>query len=177
MSNDNASKCVKLQTNKGDIVIELNEKQAPVTVANFLQYVEQKFYDGLVFHRVIANFMIQGGGFDVDLADKPANPPIVNEASNGLKNDRGTLAMARTNDPNSATCQFFINHQDNDFLNYSSAAEPGYTVFAKVTDGLDVVDAIAAVKTSTQTATMRGGKTPMQDVPVEPVVIESARTE
>jgi cyclophilin family peptidyl-prolyl cis-trans isomerase len=157
---------VKLQTNKGDIVIELNEQAAPVTVKNFLTYVEEGFYDEVIFHRVIPNFMIQGGGFMAQMSRKETHLPIVNEAGNGLKNDRGTIAMARTNNPNSATSQFFINHKNNDFLNYVENKNPGYAVFGKVIEGMDVVDAIAQVMTTTQKG--------MGDVPVEPVVIKSA---
>ena len=161
-----AAKQVKLQTNKGDIVVELNEEAAPITAKNFLDYVEANFFNGTIFHRVINGFMIQGGGFAPDMTQKETREPIINEADNGLKNDRGSLAMARTNDPNSATGQFFINHKDNDFLNYAGPANPGYAVFAKVVDGLDVVDSIAEVETG------RSGH--HDDVPVEPVVIESA---
>ncbi len=157
---------VKLETTKGDIVIEINEKAAPVTAANFLQYVQDGFYDGTIFHRVIPNFMIQGGGFTPDMKQKAVRPPIVNEAKNGLKNKRGTLAMARTNDPGSATAQFFINHVDNAYLDYS-AGNPGYAVFGQVVDGMDIVDAIAKVKT--------GIKGMFQDVPEEAVVIKSAK--
>lgn len=164
---DVGSKMVKLEMSMGDIVIELNEESAPVTVKNFLQYVEDGFYDGTIFHRVIPNFMIQGGGFTTDMQQKATQPAIVNEAASGLKNDRGTVAMARTNDPDSATSQFFINHKDNDFLNYAGPGKPGYAVFGKVVEGMDVVDKIAAVKT------MRRG--PYSDVPVEPVVIKSAK--
>jgi cyclophilin family peptidyl-prolyl cis-trans isomerase len=160
-------KKVKLETSIGDIVIELNEKAAPVTVKNFLRYAEESFYDGTIFHRVIPNFMIQGGGFKSDMQQKKTHEPIVNEAKNGLKNDRGTIAMARTNDPNSATAQFFINYKNNDFLNYAGTQNPGYAVFGKVIEGMDVVDKIAAVKTSQ--------KGPQSDVPVEPVVIKSAK--
>lgn len=160
-------KMVKLETTMGDIVIELDEKAAPITVKNFLTYVEEDFYSGTIFHRVIPNFMIQGGGFTPDMTQKKPHPPIVNEASNGLKNDRGTIAMARTNNPDSATSQFFINHKNNDFLNYAGAANPGYAVFGKVVDGLETVDKIAAVKT--------GQKGPHADVPVEPVVTKSAK--
>jgi peptidyl-prolyl cis-trans isomerase B (cyclophilin B) len=160
-------KKVKLETGVGDIVIELNEKAAPVTVKNFIRYVEEGFYDDTIFHRVIPNFMIQGGGFKSDMQQKKTHEPIINEAKNGLKNDRGTIAMARTNDPNSATAQFFINHKNNDFLNYSGPQNPGYAVFGKVIEGMDVVDKIAAVKTSQ--------KGPHGDVPVEPVVIKSAK--
>ncbi len=159
-------KMVKLQTNMGDIVIELNEQASPVTVKNFLRYVEEGFYDEVIFHRVIPNFMIQGGGFTAQMVQKQTHPPIVNEAGNGLKNDRGTIAMARTNNPNSATSQFFINHKTSDFLNYVENKNPGYAVFGRVTEGMNVVDAIAAVKTTTQKG--------MGDVPVEPVVIKSA---
>jgi len=159
-------KMVKLQTNMGDIVVELNEQAAPVTVKNFLKYAEEGFYNDLIFHRVIPNFMIQGGGFTTQMAQKQTHPPIINEASNGLKNDWGTIAMARTNNPNSATSQFFINQKNNDFLNYIENKNPGYTVFGRVKEGMDVVDTIAAVKTTTRKG--------MQDVPVEPVIIESA---
>lgn len=158
---------VKLETSKGDIVLELNKKAAPVTVANFLTYVNEGFYDGTIFHRVIANFMVQGGGFTPDMAQKKTHPPIVNEADNGLKNDRGTIAMARTNNPDSATSQFFINHKDSTFLNYAGKGKPGYAVFGKVVEGMDVVDAIAAVKTT------RKGR--FSDVPAEPVMIKSAK--
>ncbi len=158
---------VKLETSMGDIVIKLDKAAAPVTVKNFLAYAEAGFFDGTIFHRVIPNFMIQGGGFTAQMTRKQPNPPIVNEASNGLKNDRGTISMARTNDPDSATAQFFINHKDNASLNYVAGGNPGYAVFGKVTDGMDVVDAIAVVKT-----TVRMG---MRDVPVEPVVITSAK--
>ncbi len=160
------AKMVKLQTSMGDIVIELNEKAAPVTVKNFLTYVKEGFYDGAIFHRVIPNFMIQGGGFTAQMERKETHAPIINEGKNGLKNDRGTIAMARTNNPNSATSQFFINHKNNDSLNYIENKDPGYAVFGKVIEGMDVVDAIAQVMT-----TMRMG---MRDVPAEPVVIKSA---
>ncbi|MHC4475083.1 MAG: peptidylprolyl isomerase [Planctomycetota bacterium] len=169
---------VKLETSMGDIVIELDEKAAPVTMRNFLQYVNEGFYDETVFHRVINNFMVQGGGFDADLVQKQTRPPIVNEASNGLKNLRGTVAMARTKNPDSATAQFFINHKDNDFLNYVKDREDraGYAVFGKVVEGMDVVDAIAAVKTTTKLATAGAGrKQPLKDVPAETVLIKSAR--
>ena len=164
---DTGQKQVKLETSMGDIVIELNEEASPITVKNFLRYVEEGFYDGTIFHRVIPDFMIQGGGFTAEMVQKKPHPPIVNEASNGLKNDRGTIAMARTANPDSATSQFFINHKNNDFLNYAGQSKPGYTVFGKVVEGLDVVDAIAAVKTT------RKGR--YSDVPVEPVVIKSAK--
>jgi cyclophilin family peptidyl-prolyl cis-trans isomerase len=158
---------VKLQTSMGNIVIELNEQAAPVTVKNFLGYVQSGFYDGTIFHRVIPGFMIQGGGFTLKMNRKKTLDPIINEAKNGLSNKRGTLAMARTNNPNSATSQFFINHRDNDFLNYMDDNQPGYAVFGKVIEGMDVVDAIASVKTAT-----RNG---MENVPVEPVEIVSAK--
>jgi cyclophilin family peptidyl-prolyl cis-trans isomerase len=167
MDMDIGPKKVKLETNMGDIVIELNEKAAPVTVKNFLQYAEEGFYDGTIFHRVIPDFMIQGGGFTEQMAKKETRPPIVNEAGNGLKNERGTVAMARTNDPDSATAQFFINHTNNDFLNYIDDNNPGYAVFGKVIEGVETTDEIAVVKTSKQKG--------MDDVPVEPVVIKSAR--
>jgi len=165
------SKKVKLETSLGDIVIELNEEKAPVTAKNFLRYVEEGFYDRTIFHRVIANFMIQGGGFTKDMIQKKTHSPIVNEANNGLKNDKGAIAMARTSNPNSATSQFYINHKNNDFLNYAGTRQPGYAVFGKVTEGIDVIDKIAAVKTGVK-STMMG---PMQDVPVETVMIKSAK--
>ena len=158
---------VKLHTSMGDIVIELNEQAAPVTAKNFLGYVEDGFFDGKIFHRVIRDFMIQGGGFTAEMTQSQTRDPIINEANNGLKNDRGTIAMARTNEPDSATAQFFINHKDNDFLNYAGKSNPGYAVFGKTIEGMDVVDAIASVKTTT-----RAG---MSDVPVEPVAIISAK--
>jgi len=160
---------VKLETSKGDITIELNADKAPVTVENFLNYVNDGFYDGTIFHRVIPNFMIQGGGFNDQMMQKTTQDPIINEADNGLGNDRGTIAMARTQDPNSATAQFFINHKNNDFLNYTAPSIQGwgYCVFGKVTDGMDVVDAIATVST-----TNRAGHS---DVPEEVIVINSAK--
>ena len=160
------SNVVKLETSMGDIVIELNRQAAPVTTANFLEYAGAGFYDGTIFHRVIRGFMIQGGGFTTKMEKKETRDPIVNEAKNGLSNARGTIAMARTSDPDSATCQFFINHADNTPLDYAENRNPGYTVFGKVIEGMDVVDAIAAVKTTT-----RNDK---DDVPVEPVIIKSA---
>ncbi|MCK5225723.1 MAG: peptidyl-prolyl cis-trans isomerase [Planctomycetes bacterium] len=164
---DKKTVAVKLKTNMGDIIIELNEELAPVTVENFLTYVEKGFYDETIFHRIIAGFMIQGGGFEMDMARKQTHSAIVNEAENGLKNNRGTIAMARTNNPNSATSQFFINHKDNPNLDYIDSRNPGYAVFGKVVEGMDVVDKIASVKT-----TVRRG---MRDVPAEPVVIRSAK--
>ena len=159
---------VELDTSKGKIVLELYPEKAPETVKNFLNYVDEKFYDGTIFHRVIPKFMIQGGGFTTDMQRKPTGAPIKNEADKGLKNDRGTIAMARTGDPHSATAQFFINTVNNDFLNHRSKTQQGwgYAAFGKVVEGMDTVDAISAVKTTT-----RG---PYQDVPVEPVVIKSA---
>ena len=160
---------VNLQTNKGLIVIELYPDQAPQSVANFLAYVDAGFYDGTIFHRVIPDFMIQGGGFTADLEKKATRDPIPNEADNGLKNERGTLAMARTNDPNSATAQFFINHKDNAFLDHSGKNPRGwgYAVFGRVTDGMSVVDAIATTPTGAK------GMFP-KDVPLETIVIEKA---
>jgi len=160
---------VEMETSKGKMVIELFPEKAPETVKNFLNYVEAKFYDGTIFHRVIANFMIQGGGFSVDMKRKSAGKPIKNEADNGLKNDRGTIAMARTGDPHSATAQFFINSVNNDFLNHKSKTQQGwgYVVFGKVISGMDVIDAISEVKTVTH-----GG---YRDVPAETIEIRSAR--
>ena len=159
---------VALETSLGRIVLELDAEKAPVTVANFLSYVEAKHYDGTVFHRVIDNFMIQGGGYDADLQEKRTGDPIKNEAGNGLANLRGTIAMARTAVPDSATAQFFINVKDNPFLDRARAADRvGYAVFGRVVEGMDVVDKIKAVRT--------GRVGPLNDVPVEPVVIKSAR--
>jgi peptidyl-prolyl cis-trans isomerase B (cyclophilin B) len=160
---------VVLETSKGQIVIELYLQKAPETVINFLDYVDAKFYDGTLFHRVIPNFMIQGGGFTTDMKRKPGKGPIKNEADRGLKNDRGTIAMARTGDPHSATAQFFINTANNDFLDHKNKTQQGwgYAAFGKVIEGMNVVDVISAVKT-----TKRGMS---RDVPVEPVVIKSAR--
>jgi len=158
---------VIIRTTFGEIKLELDAEKAPKTVANFLNYAREGFYDGTIFHRVIDNFMIQGGGFDTDMQQKASGAPIENEADNGLKNDFGTIAMARTNDPHSATAQFFINVKDNDFLNHRGKNPQGwgYTVFGKVSDGTEVLDKIRAVKTSS-----RKGH---QDVPVDPVIIES----
>ncbi len=158
---------VKLETSKGPIVIELDQAKAPVTVANFLEYVKSGFYDGTVFHRVIPNFMIQGGGFTPDLQQKPTRAAIVNESSNGLLNKRGTIAMARTPEPNSATAQFFINLVDNSFLDKAKSQDGvGYCVFGKVVDGMKVVDAIAAVQT--------GNAGPLQNVPLQHILITKA---
>ncbi|MAZ86303.1 MAG: peptidylprolyl isomerase [Cellvibrionaceae bacterium] len=157
---------ITLHTNFGDITIELDFENAPNTAQNFQQYAESGFYEGTIFHRVINNFMIQGGGFTADMEQKEVNDPIENEADNGLKNDCYTLAMARTMDPHSATAQFFINVKDNDFLNHSgkNAQGWGYCVFGKVVEGTDVVDQIKGMKT-----TMAAGH---QDVPAEAVTIE-----
>ncbi|MFD8993861.1 peptidylprolyl isomerase [Streptomyces abikoensis] len=162
---------VRLKTNHGDIVLELNEEKAPKTVENFLAYVDKGHYDGTIFHRVIPGFMVQGGGFKPGMDQKPTDAPIDNEADNGLKNTAYTVAMARTNDPHSATAQFFINVNDNDFLNFTSKSPNGwgYAVFGQVVEGQDVVDKIKAVKTGT-----RGFH---QDVPKDDVVIESAKRE
>ena len=159
---------VLMKTNFGDITIELNNDKAPITAANFEQYVKEGFYDGVIFHRVIDGFMIQGGGFDLDMSQKETRENIENEADNGLSNDIGTLAMARTMDPHSASAQFFINVGNNEFLNHSGKNSQGwgYAVFGAVIDGMDAVNAIKGVST-----TMRSGH---QDVPAEPVVIESA---
>ena len=159
---------VELKTNRGTIVLELNQAKAPKTVANFLQYVKDGHYDGTVFHRVIDGFMIQGGGFDKDMKQKKTRASIENEAANGLKNDYGTIAMARTPDPHSAGAQFFINVKNNASLNYREPTPQGYgyTVFGKVVSGMDIVDKIAKVQT--------GNAGPHQNVPREPIVIESA---
>ncbi|MEN9481608.1 MAG: hypothetical protein RLZZ298_3003 [Pseudomonadota bacterium] len=159
---------IKLTTNHGVIGLELNAEKAPKTVANFLAYVEAGHYNNTVFHRVIKNFMIQGGGMEPGMKQKPCNAPVENEAGNGLKNTRGSVAMARTNDPHSATAQFFINTVDNDFLDFKSPSGQGwgYCVFGEVVEGLDVVDKIRAVKT--------GNKAGHQDVPAEDVIIEKA---
>jgi len=157
---------VKLETSRGDIVIELNKAKAPLTVANFLQYVKDGHYDGTVFHRVIEGFMIQGGGFTPDLAQKPTRPPVKNEAANGLRNERGAVAMARTNDPHSATAQFYINHATNTFLDFAGPDKPGYAVFGRVVQGMEVVDAIANTPTTT--------RNDMLDVPKQTIVINRA---
>jgi cyclophilin family peptidyl-prolyl cis-trans isomerase len=160
---------VVLETSKGMIVLELYPDKAPETVKNFLDYVDAKYYDGTIFHRVIPKFMIQGGGFTADMKRKTTRAPIKNEADQGLKNIRGTISMARTGDPHSATAQFFINTINNDFLNHSSKTQQGwgYAAFGKVVEGMKTVDAISAVKTGT-----RGG---FRDVPAEPVEIKSAK--
>jgi cyclophilin family peptidyl-prolyl cis-trans isomerase len=166
-----ANPMIKLETSKGTMMIELDAEKAPLSSANFVKYVTEGFYDGLIFHRVIPNFMVQGGGMNPDMSEKGNKTPIKNEANNGLKNDRGTLAMARTNDPHSATSQFFINLKNNDFLNHTSETPAGwgYAVFGKVSDGLDVIDEIAKVKTGNH-----GGH---GDVPLEPVLIIKATVE
>ena len=159
---------VKLSTNFGDITLELNAEKAPITVANFLQYVESGYYDGVIFHRVIDGFMLQGGGFDANMKQKASKEEIKNEADNGLGNDKYTVAMARTSIPDSASSQFFINVGDNDFLNHTAPTSSGwgYCVFGKVIEGMDVIDKIRAVKTTS--------KSGHQDVPAEPVIIEKA---
>ena len=156
---------VILKTTLGKIVLQLDAEKAPITVENFLSYVDAGHYDGTTFHRVIPNFMIQGGGFSLDMSEKPTRKAIKNEANNGLKNERGGITMARTQAVDSATAQFFINLKDNDFLNHGDR-DFGYAVFGRVTEGMDVVDAIAKVPT--------GRRGPHGDVPLEPVVIESA---
>ncbi|WP_218311449.1 peptidylprolyl isomerase [Alteromonas antoniana] len=159
---------VTFKTNYGDFTLELFADKAPATVENFLGYVNDGFYDGTIFHRVIDGFMIQGGGFTEDMDQKATKAPIQNEANNGVSNEAGTIAMARTNDPHSATAQFFINIKDNDFLNHTSESVNGwgYCAFGKVTEGMDVVEKIKNVKT--------GSHGFHQDVPVEPVIIEKA---
>ena len=157
---------VVIDTSFGEIELELEAEKAPITVANFLDYVDAERYDDTIFHRVIAGFMVQGGGFDRYMQQKATKSPIKNEADNGLKNNRGTVAMARTQAPDSATMQFFINHADNDFLNHSSR-DFGYAVFAKVVRGMDVVDQIAQVKTSLY------GRN--ENVPVDPIVIKTIK--
>jgi peptidyl-prolyl cis-trans isomerase B (cyclophilin B) len=162
---------VRIKTNKGDIVVKLDTEKAPITTENFIEYVKAGQYDGTIFHRVIPGFMIQGGGFDQDFNQKATRDPIKNEAANGLKNKRGTIAMARTSDPDSASAQWFINLKDNDFLNYSAPTQQGYgyAVFGEVIEGMNVVDNISAVET--------GNYQGHQDVPVEQLVIESITIE
>ena len=162
---------VLMTTSKGNIRVELDAENAPITTKNFLDYVSEKHYDGLIFHRVIPGFMIQGGGMDAQMSEKKNKAPIKNEATNGLKNNVGTIAMARTNVVDSATSQFFINVKNNDFLNHrsTSPAEYGYAVFGQVIEGMDVVQSIEKVKT--------GNRGYHQDVPVEPVVINSIKLE
>jgi peptidyl-prolyl cis-trans isomerase A (cyclophilin A) len=158
---------ILFETTLGDFKIEFFEKEAPISVANFQKYVEDGFFDGTIFHRIVPGFVIQGGGFTEDMTQKKNQPPIKNEADNGLKNERGSLSMARTNDINSATSQFFVNLKDNEFLDHSRG-NFGYAVFARVTEGMDVIDKIAAVET--------GRRKGMDDVPVEAVVMKSVRT-
>lgn len=161
---------VELKTSMGSITLELYPDKAPQTVENFLQYVKDGFYDGTIFHRVIPNFMIQGGGFTPEFTQKKTRAPVRNEAGNGLKNTMGTIAMARTPDPHSATAQFFINVADNDFLNFTAPTQQGhgYCVFGKVVKGMDVVDRIGKVTTGP-------GKPPFRDVPAKPIIIEHAK--
>ena len=157
---------VQFKTSMGNFTVEVYPDKAPKTVANFLQYVKDGFYKGTVFHRVMDGFMIQGGGFTADMKQKDTRPPVEIESKNGLKNDKYTIAMARTMDPNSATAQFYVNVVDNNMLNYPGQDGYGYTVFGKVVDGTDTIDKIKAVETTT--------KFPHQNVPVKPIVIESA---
>ena len=159
---------VKLTTNLGEMIIQLNTEKAPLSSANFLRYVNEGFYNGTIFHRVIPDFMAQGGGFDTSFNQKTVHAPINNEANNGLLNSRGTLAMARTNDPNSATGQFFINYKDNSFLNHTSRTSSGwgYAVFGEVIEGMDVADAMAKEAT--------GNRNGHQDVPKTDIIIEKA---
>jgi peptidyl-prolyl cis-trans isomerase A (cyclophilin A) len=157
---------IRFETTLGDFTVELFEKEAPQSVANFVRYIEDEFFDGTIFHRIVPGFVIQGGGFTEDMTQKKTQPPVKNEADNGLKNKRGTLSMARTNDINSATSQFFVNLKDNDFLD-NSRGNFGYAVFARVTEGMDVVDKIAAVET--------GRKRGFDDVPVDAVIMKSVR--
>lgn len=180
---ESATTRVLIETTKGKITVELDGEKAPETVKNFLQYVDDGFYEGIVFHRVISDFMIQTGGFELKdggvVEEKETRGSIKNEAANGLKNARGTIAMARTRDPHSASAQFFINLKDNSFLDHPGQDGWGYAVFGKVVEGMDVVDAIAEVETATRELHARaGGATaprPMGDVPVEDVVILSAK--
>jgi cyclophilin family peptidyl-prolyl cis-trans isomerase len=157
---------IKVDTTLGSFSVEFFEKEAPISVANFLKYVDDGFFDGTIFHRIVPGFVIQGGGFTEDMTQKKTKPAIKNEADNGLKNGRGTLSMARTNDINSATSQFFVNLKDNDFLDHTRG-NFGYAVFAKVTEGMDVIDKIAAVET--------GRKRGFDDVPLEPVIMTTVR--
>jgi cyclophilin family peptidyl-prolyl cis-trans isomerase len=158
---------LEFKTSKGTFTVQLFDKQAPITVENFYRYADEGFFDGTIFHRVIPNFMVQGGGLTEDLKNKKGHEPIKNEANNGLKNKRGTLSMARTNDINSATSQFFINVVDNDFLDHKGASNYGYAVFGRIDSGMDVVDAIAGTRT--------GSRSGYQDVPVDTITIESVR--
>lgn len=168
-TNAYAATLVEFKTNKGDFTVELYPEKAPITVENFLQYVKDGFYESTIFHRVINGFMIQGGGFERDLFQKPTRAPIKNEAANGLKNDTGTIAMARTQAPDSATAQFFVNLKDNAFLNHTGThpSEMGYCVFGKVVSGMDVIKKIAVVPT--------GNVSRFQDVPTRAIKIKSAK--
>ena len=157
---------ILFETTLGDFKIEFFEKEAPISVANFQKYIDANYFDGTIFHRIVPGFVIQGWGFTEDMTQKKTQPPIKNEADNGLKNSRGSLSMARTNDINSATSQFFVNLKDNDFLDHSRG-NFGYAVFAKVTEGMDVIDKIAAVET--------GRRKGFDDVPLEPVIMKSVR--
>jgi cyclophilin family peptidyl-prolyl cis-trans isomerase len=157
---------IRFETTLGTFTIELFEKDAPISAANFLKYVDEGFFDGTIFHRIVPGFVIQGGGFTEDMTQKKTHDPIKNEAKNGRKNERGSLSMARTNDVNSATSQFFVNLKDNDFLD-NSPGNFGYAVFGRVTEGLEVIDKIAAVKT--------GRRRGFEDVPVEAVTMQSVR--
>jgi peptidyl-prolyl cis-trans isomerase A (cyclophilin A) len=157
---------IRFETTLGDFTVELFEKEAPVSDANFLAYIDDEFFDSTIFHRIVPGFVIQGGGFTEDMSQKGTKPTIKNEADNGLKNKRGTLSMARTSDVNSATSQFFVNLKDNDFLD-NSRGNFGYAVFGKVTEGMDVIDKIAAVET--------GRKKGFDDVPVDAVIMKSVR--
>lgn len=163
---------VIMKTTDGDIIIELFAEKSPVTVENFLTYVDAGYYDGTVFHRVISNFMIQGGGFTTEMKEKPTRAPIVNESSNKLHNTRGTLAMARTSDPNSATAQFFINQRSNLRLDWTPGSE-GYAVFGEVIEGMQVVDIIALTDTGSASVETSRGPAVFQDVPVKPIVVLS----
>ena len=160
---------MKIKTNLGSFTLRLDEEKTPISSKNFKDYVEKDFYNGTIFHRVIDGFMIQGGGFDLDMSQKETDSPIKNEASNGLKNKKYTVAMARTSIPDSATSQFFINTSDNSFLDYPGQDGAGYCVFGKITEGFDIVDKINSVQT--------GSNNGHQDVPVEPVIIEEVSTD
>jgi cyclophilin family peptidyl-prolyl cis-trans isomerase len=157
---------IRFETTLGNFTVELYDDKAPVSAENFLKYVDEGFFDGTVFHRIVPGFVIQGGGFTEDMTQKKNHPPIKNEADNGVRNTRGTLSMARTNDINSATSQFFVNLKDNDFLDHTRG-NFGYAVFGKVTEGMDVIDKIAAVKT--------GRRRGFEDVPLDPVIMASVR--
>jgi cyclophilin family peptidyl-prolyl cis-trans isomerase len=170
-----ANPVVVIETSMGNIKVELDEEKAPISVKNFLGYVDDKFYDGTIFHRVISGFMIQGGGFADGKEKDNKKPPIKNEARNGLQNKRGAIAMARTNDPDSATSQFFINHKDNPSLQPGGVSPDGYAVFGQVVEGLDVVDKIASVRTGVKRFQIQGMNAPMRDVPLEDVVIKSIK--